>query len=221
MSAPLGLLLIAAYLMGTIPFGLIVSKLKGVDIRKHGSGNYGATNVGRVIGRPWGLLVLFLDIGKAVTTLLTARWACDRFALPYPNPSATAIDAVLLGAGACCVLGNTAPFYLGFKGGKGVATSLGVILGIWPLLTIPGLLAFAVWAVVTKVSGYVSLGSIAAAVSLPPLFCGVASYRKADIGLHWPLLLLTIILAIVILIRHRTNISRLLAGTENRKGKPA
>lgn len=221
MTLPLGLLLFGAYLMGTIPFGLIVSKLKGVDIRKQGSGNYGATNVGRVIGRPWGLLVLVLDISKAVTTMLVARWACERYHLPFANPTVTAIDAVLLGAGACCVLGNTAPFYLGFKGGKGVATSLGVILGIWPLLTIAGLLAFAVWAVVTKASGYVSLGSIAAAVSLPPLFCGVAWWRGDDIGRHWPLLALTIILAIVILIRHRTNISRLLAGTENRKGKPA
>lgn len=221
MTAPLGLLLLAAYLMGTIPFGLIVSRAKGVDIRKQGSGNYGATNVGRVIGRPWGLLVLALDIGKAVTTMLVAKWACGRFALPFPNPTETAIDAVLLGAGACCVIGNTAPFYLGFKGGKGVATSLGVILGIWPLLTLAGLLAFVVWAVVTKVTGYVSLGSIAAAVSLPPLFCAVAWWRGDDIGRHWPLLLLTIILAIVILIRHRTNISRLLSGTENRKGKPA
>jgi len=221
MSASLALLLLGAYLMGTIPFGLIVSRLKGVDIRKQGSGNYGATNVGRVIGRPWGLLVLALDIGKAVITMLVSKWACGRFDLPLPNASETAIDAVLLGAGACCVIGNTAPFYLGFKGGKGVATSLGVILGIWPLLTLSGLLAFAVWAVVTKVSGYVSLGSICAAVSLPPLFCAVAWWRGDHIGLHWPLLLLTLILAAVILVRHRSNISRLLAGTENRKGKPA
>ena len=221
MSVHLLLLLIAAYLMGTIPFGLIVSRLKGVDIRKQGSGNYGATNVGRVIGRPWGLLVLLLDIGKAVTTLIVARWACDRFALPLPGASETAVDAVLLGAGACCVIGNTAPFYLRFKGGKGVATSLGVILGIWPLLTIAGLLAFAVWAVVTKVSGYVSLGSICAAIALPALFCGVAWWRGDDIGRHWPLLLLTLILALVILIRHRANISRLMSGTEHRKGKPA
>jgi acyl phosphate:glycerol-3-phosphate acyltransferase len=221
MSVHLAVLLLAAYLMGTIPFGLIVSRLKGVDIRKQGSGNYGATNVGRVIGRPWGLLVLALDIGKGVTTLLAARWACDRFALPFAGASETAVDAVLLGAGACCVIGNTAPFYLGFKGGKGVATSLGVILGIWPLLTIAGLLAFALWAVVTKVSGYVSLGSICAAIALPLLFCGVAWYRGADIGRHWPLLLLTLILALVILIRHRANISRLMSGTEHRKGKPA
>jgi len=221
MSPYLAILLLAAYLMGTIPFGLIVSRLHGVDIRKQGSGNYGATNVGRVLGRRWGILVLLLDMGKAVVTLVATRWACGRFALPQAGATETAVDAVLLGAGFCCVLGNTAPFYLGFKGGKGVATSLGVILGIWPLLTVAGLLAFLVWAVVTKVSGYVSLGSIVAAVALPALFATVAWWRGEDIGRHWPLLLLTVALAVVVVIRHRANIGRLLAGTEPRKGKPA
>jgi len=221
MSLALGALLLAAYLMGTIPFGLIVSRMHGIDIRKQGSGNYGATNVGRTLGRKWGVLVLLLDMGKAILTLVATRWACEKFDLPWPDASVTAVDTVMLGAGFCCVLGNTAPFYLGFKGGKGVATSLGVILGIWPLLTYAGLLAFVLWAVVTKISGYVSLGSIVAAVSLPLLFAGVTRWSGEDIGLHWPLLLLCGALAAVVVIRHRANIGRLMSGTEPRKGKPA
>ena len=219
MTAALLLLMAGAYLFGTVPFGLIVARSRGVNIREHGSGNYGATNVGRVLGRKWGLLVFVLDVSKGALTPILAKWAVGRFGLLPPGSTETAVDAVLLGAGLCCVIGNTAPFYLGFKGGKGVATSLGVILGIWPHLTIPGILTFVVWGLVTVASGYVSLGSIVAAIGLPLIYVGVAKWQGWDIGRHWPLLALTLAMTVLVVFRHRANISRLLAGTENRIGR--
>jgi len=212
------LLLAGAYLLGSIPFGLIVSRLKGIDIRKHGSGNLGATNVGRVLGRKWGVLVFVLDAGKGALASLGAAAFLDCDRKPWLDAPVHG-DLILLGAGLACLIGNIAPFYLGFRGGKGVAVSMGVIFGVYPYLTVPGVVAAVTWAVVMKVSGYVSLGSIAAACSLPIAFLGAAwafSYSLTD---HYPLFCLCLGVAMLVLIRHRANIHRLLTGTESKVGQ--
>ncbi|HWL94820.1 MAG TPA: glycerol-3-phosphate 1-O-acyltransferase PlsY [Phycisphaerae bacterium] len=213
---PIVILLVSSYLIGGIPFGLIVARLKDVNIRAHGSGNYGATNVGRVLGRKWGVLVLLLDAAKGAFTSLAAA---PVLRLMDVEVSQANLDWVWLGTGFACVLGNTAPIYLGFKGGKGVATSLGVILGIYPYLTYSALVALLMWIIVVLLTRFVSLASIAAAASVPLAFVTwavVLAWRLSD---HYPLLGLTIAAALLVIFRHRTNIGRLLRGTESRIGR--
>ncbi len=216
------ILLLACYLVGGIPFGLIVSRLKGVDIRKHGSGNLGATNVGRVLGKKWGLFVLLLDASKGACTSVAGQAYLEYSGLDV-GEHAGFCDLIWLGTGLCCVIGNVAPVYLRFKGGKGVATALGVLLGIYPYLTLPALAACAVFAIVVAVSRYISLGSIIGAVCMPPAFLAISKLQGWPLADHYPLLGLTLLLATAVVIRHRTNIGRLLAGTESRLGdaKPA
>jgi glycerol-3-phosphate acyltransferase PlsY len=214
-----GIIFAAAYLIGSIPFGLLVARLKGTDIRRHGSGNLGATNVGRVLGRKWGTLVLLLDAGKGLVTIQAVSAFLARSGNPWILSAPAHGDWVLLGAGLWCLLGNIAPFYLGFRGGKGVATSLGLILGVYPYLTLPGLAAGMVWVLAVKISGFVSLGSILAACALPIAFVGVAGLSQWSVADHYPLLCLVSGMAVLVLVRHRSNMGRLLAGTENRIGQ--
>lgn len=211
------MLLFACYLVGGIPFGLIVSRLKGVDIRARGSGNLGATNVGRVLGKKWGVLVLLLDASKGAATSIAGGAYLEYSGLDVSGHAALS-DLVWLGTGLCCVIGNVAPVYLRFKGGKGVATALGVLLGIYPYLTLPALAALAVFAIVVAVSRYISLGSIVGAISMPPAFVAVSMLQGWPPADHYPLLGLTVLLATAVVLRHRANIGRLLAGTENRLG---
>ncbi len=211
-------LFIGSYLFGGIPFGLVVSRLKGIDIRSRGSGNVGATNVGRVLGRRWGILVFMLDVTKGALTTVTASlwltWGDAGLTTSRPVFS----DFILLGTGMCCAIGSIIPVYLRFKGGKGVSTSLGVVLGIYPYLTLSGFAAFAVWAVVVAVSRYISLGSVAAAVALPLAFVGFSRLLNWTMSDHYPLLALCVVMAAAVLVRHRSNIGRLCAGTENKIG---
>jgi glycerol-3-phosphate acyltransferase PlsY len=211
------LLMTGAYLLGTIPFGLLIARAKGVDIRRVGSGNAGATNVGRALGRKWGVLVLLLDAGKGAAATVVARVVMTRAGIE----DVTQADLIWLGAGLACVLGNIAPFYLGFRGGKGVATTLGAILGIYPFLTVPGLIVLVVWAAVVKTTGYVSLGSVVAAAALPVAFAATAWLSEWPLPAHWPLAALTILLAGFIAFRHRENLARIRAGTENRVDRGA
>lgn len=212
-------MMLGSYLIGSIPFGLMVSRLKGMDIRKHGSGNLGATNVGRVLGRKWGILVLLLDATKGATssigTSLFLHHGDSSLAILDP----TTRDLIWLGTGICCVIGNTAPVYLRFRGGKGVATTLGVVLGIYPYLTLPAAVSAAVWAVVVGISRYVSLSSLIAAVVLPFAFLGFSWQQHWPLDQHYPLLCLTVTVAAMVIFRHRGNIGRLLAGTENKVGR--
>jgi len=212
------ILLLACYLVGGIPFGLIVSRLKGVDIRKRGSGNLGATNVGRVLGKKWGVFVLLLDASKGACTSIAGRVFLEHSGRLDVGDQAILCDLIWLGTGLCCVIGNVAPVFLRFKGGKGVATALGVLLGIYPYLTLPALAALVVFAIVVAVGRYISLGSIVAAASLPPAFVAISKFQGWPLADHYPLLGLTFVLAAAVVIRHRSNIGRLIAGTENRLG---
>lgn len=202
---PLALSIICSYLLGSIPFGLLVAKCKGVDIRKHGSGNIGATNVWRVCGWRCGLPVFVLDVVKGVTAVWLARWLAVRFGS----------DAAWAGIAAAmaCILGHSFPVWLGFKGGKGVATSLGVFLGLMPL---PSVVALLLWIIIFKVSGYVSLASIVAAVALP---AAAIAMQFTNWKYGWPVSGFAIVAGLLVVVRHRSNIARLRAGTENCFGR--
>ena len=206
MALPLAIsiALLTAYLVGAIPFGLLIGRLRGVDIRTVGSHNTGATNVMRHVGPRWGVLTLALDVLKGYAAVAATPLAIEHLAQ-------AAVPAWLaLACGAAAIVGHNWPVYLRFKGGKGVATSAGVLLGIAPLAFLCGLLAFAL---VFGLSRYVSLGSIAAAMAVP-----VAAWLMREPQDMTTPTVLTLLGAIVIW-RHRGNIQRLLSGNENRVGK--
>lgn len=196
---------LAAYMLGAVPFGLLVAASRGIDIRQVGSRNIGATNVFRSVGRKWGILTFLLDMGKGYAGAALIPWAV---AAAAGTPGA-ATDNLRLVCGVLAVAGHNWPVYLGFKGGKGVATSAGMLLGLAPEACGIALVA---WVVVLLLSRYVSLASMSAAAVLAvvawPLYLGGS--RSALLPI-----VLTLLAALVVL-RHRANIARLAAGTESR-----
>ncbi|HPI32908.1 MAG TPA: glycerol-3-phosphate 1-O-acyltransferase PlsY, partial [candidate division Zixibacteria bacterium] len=196
-----------AYLLGAIPFGLLVPRLFGVaDIRRHGSGNIGATNVTRVLGFRRAVWVYGLDIAKGAAAVLLGRWYAAAATIPFAGA-----DTYVVLCGLAAVLGHLFPVYLRFRGGKGVNTALGVMLALLP---VPALLAFGVFAAVFAIGRYVSLASLVAAVAFP-VFILIEKY-----AFHRPVasVYLWVSAAVVLLIvyAHRGNIGRLRAGTEHR-----
>lgn len=212
----LALLLTAAYLIGGIPFGLLIARIKKIDIRRHGSGNVGATNVGRVLGKKWGILVLLLDMAKGAAPVLMATYLMNRNASIDGDIPQLSKDVLWLASGLTGVVGSMFPIYLAFRGGKGVAASLGVILAIFPYLTLPGAVALVLFVATAAIWRYVSLASMVAAVSLPISFAVIAQFEGWPMKDHYPLLGLAALLALLVVMRHRANISRILAGTENK-----
>lgn len=211
------LLWLAAYLVASIPFGVVVARLRGVDIRKHGSGNIGATNVGRVLGKRWGLLVLLLDALKGAGPMVAAAVATARWPGLLPGWGEATRDLVRMGTGVAAVLGSVLPLFAGLRGGKAVGTSMGVVLAVpelWPAAAA----ALLTWGIVRYASGYVSLASLAAATVLPTTYYVTRRIVGLAIGAHYPFLLMTLALAALVYVRHRANIGRLLAGTEPRAG---
>jgi glycerol-3-phosphate acyltransferase PlsY len=222
------LLPLAAYVIGATPFAFIIARGKGIDLRKVGSGNIGATNCGRACGWQWGYLCFALDVAKGllpvviVGMMLRPEWPCDEALIVklggQPRvwvPSAIQQAAWLL-TGCCAIMGHICTFWLRFRGGKGVATALGVVLGIWPIFTFAGVIALGVWIIVTLISRYVSLGSIVAALAFLAV-CAAQTWRRTEL---WPMATFAAAMAGLIIFRHRTNISRILAGTENKIGSP-
>ena len=203
---------LAAYLMGAIPVGVIIAHAKGIDLRQRGSGNVGATNVGRVLGRKWGYLCFLLDVAKGLLPVLAAGFILRRHHQPLTTLQQVLWLSVALGA----VLGHVFSLFLRFHGGKGVATSLGVVLGFWPYFTLPGLAAFALWIAVTLIWRYVSLGSVVAAGAFPLLFLATARLAGWTVSDMLPLLTFAILMALLVILRHRANLRRLLRGQENK-----
>jgi acyl phosphate:glycerol-3-phosphate acyltransferase len=207
----------AAYLIGSVPFGLLIGLSRGVDVRRQGSGNIGATNVGRVLGRRWGYLCFALDVAKGLTPVLLAGFYFRDFYQTALLPLSA--QWAWLAVGAACVLGHMYPLYLRFRGGKGVATSLGVVLGIWPYFTLTGVMAFCVWGLVWSIWRYVSVASIVAAIVFPVGFVILTALKDDwELARLWPLLVFSGLMAAMVILRHRGNIARLLAGTEPRGG---
>lgn len=196
------LAVVIAYVAGSIPSAYIAGKARGVDLRKHGSGNLGATNVIRVLGTKIGLVVFAFDVAKgAMPVLLLPRWTIST--LPHVW--------IAIACGVAAIIGHTRPVFLLFKrGGKGVATAAGVFLALAPIQT---LLVLIVFAVVLLTSGFVSLGSLIGA-SLLPVLIGVTLGPKS------PVFTISILVAIFVYWTHRANIGRLRRGEEHRFGKP-
>lgn len=193
----IALLTIVAYLFGAIPFGLLVAKSRGVDIREKGSGNIGATNVFRVVGKGWGVCTFTLDALKGFI---------PSFVFPLIG-NVDPVWGVLFGLTA--IIGHSFSVYLKFKGGKGVATSAGMLLGVAPLAVAIG---FVVWLLTVLISRYVSLASILAAATV-----GISVWFVGDKGLVVNIALT--ILGLLVIWLHRANVKRLMNGTENRFGK--
>jgi glycerol-3-phosphate acyltransferase PlsY len=194
-----------AYLLGSFASGYLAGRLSGIDVRQHGSGNIGATNVLRVLGKGWGSAVFLIDALKGFIAV--------RLALMFVSREPTAGDyaeffAIL--AAAACVAGHSFPIWLRFKGGKGVATSAGAILGVMPIAAIS---IFLVWLVVFLTTRYVSLASIVGAVALPIIVAVLVQLKYTQ---GYVLLYFSIAMAALVVWRHRANISRLRSGTEPR-----
>ncbi|MBN1765098.1 MAG: glycerol-3-phosphate 1-O-acyltransferase PlsY [Sedimentisphaerales bacterium] len=212
------------YLLGAIPFGYIIGRSKGIDIRSQGSGNIGSTNVGRVLGKRWGYICFLLDVGKGLVPVLYAGNYLRQI-LEIDTGQVLPLKGQLawMAVGAACILGHMFSIYLRFRGGKGVATSLGVVLGIWPYFTLAGVMTLAVWVGIWGLTRYVSLASITAAVMFPTAFL-LLIWRipgeRWEINQLFPLLAFSCLMAILVIIRHRSNIKRLLDGTELKGGKP-
>lgn len=228
-----------AFLLGSIPFGLIISRIKGVNIREHGSGNIGATNVLRVIGKKYGVTCLLLDALKGFIPVVIAVnliqiegknvglfhiGGLDSLALVLPAAAQFKGQLVHVITALAAVLGHNYSPWVGFKGGKGIATSAGVLLALMPAGVV---LLIAVWVAVFVVSRYVSLASIVAAASLPLITHYGARFHHINndksLPTLWqagtwnkPLFFFSLVLAILAIWKHRTNIQRLLAGTEHR-----
>ena len=215
-----------AFLLGSIPFGLIIARAKGINIRDHGSGNIGATNVLRVIGKKYGITCLLLDALKGFIPVVIAI-SLIRFEGMKNPMTLTALlphagDFPMLTAqmfqvitGLCAVLGHNYSPWVGFKGGKGIATSAGVLIALMPAAIV---ILIAVWLLVFVISRYVSLASIVAAAVLPLVtLWGSWFHGKIQNG-TWnkPLFVFTLIIGILAIWKHRSNIERLRAGTENR-----
>jgi len=202
------LVVVVSYLLGSIPTGYIAGRIAGIDIRKEGSGNIGATNVLRIVGKKYGYVVFILDAAKGLAAVKIAEAAAGRSSFYSLSPDWFGILAALT-----CVLGHSFPVWLRFRGGKGVATSAGTMFGLAPWAT---LVAVVVWVVVFEVTRYVSVASIAAAIALP-LAIGV--FLALHLTHGTVIFYSAIVIAGIVCWRHRSNFSRLLKGDEQRFGR--
>jgi len=208
------IIVLLSYLVGSIPTSIIISKfVKGIDIRDHGSGNAGGSNVFRVLGWKYGILVIVLDALKgSLAVILIARLYLGNF--PFPN--ATPFDdftLVQIIAGISAVLGHIWTIFADFKGGKGIATALGFLVTI---ITIDMLLAVVIFAIVVAISRYISLGSLSAAVSIPLILVIRENIFGIDIIGYHTILPFTVAIAMLVVYTHRSNVLRLLKGSESR-----
>jgi glycerol-3-phosphate acyltransferase PlsY len=214
----IGIITILSYLIGSIPTAIIVARqVRGIDIRQHGSGNAGGTNVFRVLGWKAGVFVILMDMGKGLfATIVLARLMYG----PIPFENRTPFDdftVVQIIAGCAAILGHVWTLFAGFRGGKGIATAGGMLLGIAPVEVA---VAFGVFSLVLLVSHYVSLGSLSAAVAFPLTMFFRENIFMVDIEGYKTLIFFAIGISLLIIYTHRANIKRLLAGTENRIAKP-
>jgi glycerol-3-phosphate acyltransferase PlsY len=199
------------YLVGSVPFGWLIGRMRGVDIREHGSRNIGATNCGRVCGAPWGVLAFVLDVAKGFLPVFLAAtyWAPMQAEAHGPRVAILLLVAVAVAP----ILGHVFPVWLRFRGGKAVATSLGVLAAL-PMLQWMALAAFGVWVMAVLATRYVSVASSVAAVVF------VGGYLVFESAKAWgdylPVTVFVVLLVATVLVRHRSNYLRLIRGTENK-----
>ncbi len=209
----LGLLIPAAYVAGSVPFGLLVGKANGVDVRTAGSKNIGASNVGRLLGRKFFWIVFLLDAAKGLLPTLAAT-GLVRLA---HEPPTSAVYGLWMGVGLAAIVGHMFSLFLRLKGGKGVATTAGALLGVYPYLTLPCLAMVTVFAVLFLLTRYISVGSMAGALMFPVSYLTIGLTRGwRPFGPQWPFTAFSVLVAVLVVWKHRTNIARLRAGTENR-----
>lgn len=203
---PAAALIVASFLVGSIPFGLVIGRLvAGTDVREHGSGNIGFTNVYRVVGAAPGFAVLALDLGKGALCVLAAKAF-------YPQPQVSALHGwVVVGCAFAVIAGHNWSVFLKFKGGKGVAAGAGALLGFVPGLF---LVLLVVWGILTATTRYISLASVSVATLFPALVFFVHTGNT-------PYLVFAVVGASAVVFQHRGNIGRLLDGTERRLGDSA
>ena len=199
------IIIVATYFLGSIPTGYLVGRARGIDIRTVGSGNIGATNAMRALGKPAGIAVLLLDALKGYAAV---AWVCPSVLTIFNGPAA-GVQTLSIVAGITAVLGHNFTCWLKFKGGKGIATSGGAYLALAPLAVGIAVAAFVLAVVLTR---YVSIGSIAAAVALPAAVWCLP-------GNHLFLRLVTTAVGAMAIYKHKSNIKRLMAGTESRIGR--
>jgi glycerol-3-phosphate acyltransferase PlsY len=214
-----------AFAAGSIPFGPIVARAHGIDLRTVGSGNIGATNVGRALGRGWGILVYVLDAAKgAIPVLLAGSMANILGKQPEAMVPGDLWGWLMLPVAA--VLGHMFSPWMGFKGGKGVATGSGAMLAVWPVLTGPVVVAIGLWALVLAVTRMVSVASVVAAIAIPMTVAFSSISRTGDgtpdgsmpLEHAVPAIVVTGAVAALVVWKHRGNMQRVLAGTESKVG---
>jgi acyl phosphate:glycerol-3-phosphate acyltransferase len=199
---------LVAYLLGSIPTGYLVAKARGIDIRTVGSGNIGATNVFRILGKPAGIFVLAVDAVKGFAGCFWAGALVHRVLMGAPPPDAAALELLQIIGGFCAILGHNYTCWLKFKGGKGIATSAGVMLGLLPFTFA---VALGVWLVLLALTRYVSVASMGAASVLP--------FAAWFFGRSPRMVVVAAVIGALAIYKHRSNIQRLINGTENRIGK--
>jgi acyl phosphate:glycerol-3-phosphate acyltransferase len=197
--------LVASYLLGSIPFGYLAGEIAGVDVRKAGSGNIGATNVLRVLGKPYGYAVFALDFLKGLGAVKISVLIATRVRPEWGSPEIFGIVAA-----ASAVIGHCFPLWLKFRGGKGVATSAGALFGLMPLAMLVGV---AIWILIFWLTRYVSLASVIAAAALPIVIAIVTRLNQSD---GKALFYSSLCIAAVVIWRHHSNLSRLMRGREPR-----
>ena len=206
------ILIIGSYLLGSVPFAMIIAKCHGKDLRNIGSGNIGTTNLSRACGKKWAYLCFTLDAAKGMVPMLIAKMLISNL-----NPASLLIWFVV---GFAAVMGHIFPVYLKFNGGKGAATSFGVAVGLWPYYSIGAAAALVTWITVVSITRYVSLASITGSIVFPiTLIVAVIFYPDWTFADLWPLLIAATLIPVTVTMSHRENIKRLLAGTENKVRK--
>ena len=204
------ILILFAYLLGSVPFAYIIAKAHGKNLYQIGSGNIGATNLSRALGKKWGYLCFALDVLKGLLPMLITA------SIINTQPSVGEL-LLWLAVGTAAVIGHIFPIYLKFKGGKGVATSFGVALGLWPYFTLSAAIALMVWIIVVSIWRYVSLASVVASVIFPvALLCLIIVLEKWRLQNLWPLFIAAVGIPVMVIIRHRENIKRIASGTESK-----
>ena len=204
-----------AYLSGSVPYGFLIGKAHGVDLRKVGSGNIGATNCGRTVGSVWGKVCFVFDFLKGfVPVFVSGVWAG---LLGLSSISAESAGWWVATA-AAAVIGHVFPVWLKFRGGKGVATAFGALMGVWPVLTVTAVAGIVTWLVITATVRFVSLGSIGATCAMTWYAAVIAVCFGIDLERGWPMVAVVGALAVLVLWRHVGNVRRVLSGTESRVG---